>query len=283
MTTASTLDTILGEDASQVVWPEILPDHLSPSSLKTYMRCREQWRRRYVLGEKERPGAALVWGGAHNFALVETNFAQKITTGEDLSVEDVQLAFAEGFDQRVERDGGESEVQWGDDKPGDLKDKGVALATHYHATVSPTVTPIAVERSFSLMVPGVPVPIIGRIDVDEEHRTIDLKTGAKREMKPDNVFQGRVYQLERPVPIEFHLATKTKLPAIYTPAEWPEFGLDVSDIVQKRTARMLVTLADDIASTFATYGADQPWPGAFTYGWACGYCGFKPTCPWWQQ
>lgn len=276
----SVLDDILAADAPQTDWPSMLPDHLSPSSLKTYMRCREQWRRRYVLGEKERPGAALVWGGAHNFALVETNFAQKITSGEDMSIDDVKLAFAEGFDQRVERDGGESEIAWGDDKPGDLKDKGVDLTAHYHRTVSATVTPIAVERSFALDVPGVPVPVIGRVDVDEAYRTIDLKTGAKREMKPDNVFQGRVYQLERPVAVEFHLATKTKLPAIYTPAEYPEFGLALSDLIQKRTARMLVTLADDIAATFATYGPEQPWPGAFTYGWACGYCGFRPTCPW---
>lgn len=279
----STLDSLLAEDAPATRWPEQLPSHLSPSSLKTYMRCREQWRRRYVLGEKERPGAALVWGGAHNFALVETNFAQKITTGEDLSTEDIKVAFAEGFDRRVEADGGEREVQWGDEKPGELKDKGVALAAHYHTTISPTVQPIAVERSFRLDVPGVAVPVVGRIDIDEQHRTIDLKTGAKREMKPDNVFQGRIYQLERPVPIEFHLATKTKVPAVYTPAEYPEFGLEITPMILARTQRMLVTLAQDIATTFATYGPDQPWPGAFTYGWACGYCGFRPTCPWWQS
>jgi hypothetical protein len=279
----SVLDDILAADAPQTEWPSMLPDHLSPSSLKTYMRCREQWRRRYVLGEKERPGAALVWGSAHNFALVETNFAQKITTGEDLSVADVQIAFAEGFDQRVEQDGGETEIAWGDDKPGDLKDKGVELAAHYQRTVSPRVKPIAVERSFQMAVPGVPVPIIGRVDVEEDGRTIDLKTGAKREMKLDNVFQGRVYQLERPVPVEFHLATKTKLPAVYTPAEYPEFGLELSRAIQARTARMLVTLAEDIAATFATYGPDQPWPGTFTYGWGCSYCGFRPTCPWWQS
>jgi hypothetical protein len=143
-----TLDALL-QETEQATWPEMLPRHLSPSSLKMYMRCREQYRRRYVLGEKERPGAALVWGNAHNFALVETNFAQKIETGTDMSVADVELAFAEGFDQSVEKDGGEAEVQWGDNKPGELKDKGVLLASHYHKTVSPTVTPIAVERSFA--------------------------------------------------------------------------------------------------------------------------------------
>lgn len=280
----SALDVLLPLPVRSAEWPAPLPDHLSPSSLKMYMRCREQWRRRYLLGQKERPGAALVWGTAHNFALVETNFAQKITTGEDLPVADVELAFAEGFDQRVERDGGEGEIAW-DQKPGVMKDKGVALAAAYHTQVSASVQPVTVEESFSLELPGVPVPVIGYMDVTEPGRTIDLKTGSKREMKPDNAFQGRVYQLARPVPMEFHLATKTKVPGIYTPAEWPEFGLEFSESVQARTRLMLVTLAQDIAATFARFGPDDPWPGAFTYGWSCGFCGWGPkgngTCAWW--
>ena len=282
----SALDTLLPLPAVSADWHALLPDHLSAASLKMWMRCREQWRRRYVLGEKERPGAALVWGSAHNYALVETNFGQKVVTGTDLPVGDVELAFAEGFDQRLELEG--DEIVWGDgDKPGEMKDRGVALAAAYHKQVSSSVQPLRVEESFALEVAGVPVPIVGRMDVTEEKRTIDLKTGSKREMRPDNAFQGRVYQLARPVPMEFHLATKTKVPGIYTPPEWPEFGFAYDEAVNERTRKTLAMLAADVVATFERFGPEQPWPGAFTYGWACGFCGWGPvgngTCVYWSS
>jgi hypothetical protein len=56
----------------------------------------------------------------------------------------------------------------------------------------------------------------------------------------------------------------------------------VNDVLLARTRRMVVNLAQDIAQTFAAYGPDEEWPGAYTYGWACGYCGFRPTCKWWE-
>jgi putative RecB family exonuclease len=273
----SILEQLFPSEAPALAWPSGLPDHLSPSSLKTWMRCREQWRQVYLLGKRQRPAAAMIWGSAHNFALVEQNFAQKIGTGEDLSVGDVELAFAEGFDQRVDRE----DVDWKSDKPAEIKDRGVKLAAAYHQTVSASVQPLTVEESFSIDVPGVPVPVVGRMDVTEETRTIDLKTGGKREMNADNVFQGRVYQLARPVTMEFHLATKTKVPGIYTPPEYPEFGFAYSEAEQARTRMVLALLAADIVSTYERFGPDQTWPGAFTYGWACSYCGFKPTCEYW--
>lgn len=275
----SILEQLFPSEAPALAWPAGLPDHLSPSSLKTWMRCREQWRQVYLLGKRQRPAAAMIWGSAHNFALVEQNFAQKIGTGEDLSVGDVELAFAEGFDQRVDRE----DVDWKTDKPAEIKDRGVKLAAAYHQQVSASVYPLTVEESFSIDVPGVPVPVVGRMDVTEETRTIDLKTGGKREMNADNVFQGRVYQLARPVAMEFHLATKTKVPGIYTPPEYPEFGFAYSEVEQARTRTVLALLAADIASTYAQFGPDQTWPGAFTYGWACSYCGFKPTCAYWPS
>jgi hypothetical protein len=162
--------------------------------------------------------------GAHNFALVETNFAQKIDTGKTCRSTTSSSRSRRGSIRASSRTAARAKSQWGDDKPGDLKDKGVELASHYHRP-SRRPSPRSPSSGRSLEVPGVAVPVVGRIDVDEAHRTIDLKTGAKREMKPDNAFQGRIYQLERPVPVEFHLATKTKLPAIYTPAEYPSSGL----------------------------------------------------------
>jgi hypothetical protein len=49
-------------------------DHLSATQISMLNRCPEQYRQRYVLGKKERPGAALIVGGAFHEA-IETDFA----------------------------------------------------------------------------------------------------------------------------------------------------------------------------------------------------------------
>jgi len=47
--------------------------HLSASSLRLLRVCPEAWRRRYILGERERPGEALVLGKAVHSALEHTH------------------------------------------------------------------------------------------------------------------------------------------------------------------------------------------------------------------
>jgi hypothetical protein len=49
-------------------------DHLSATQISMLNRCPEQYRQRYVLGKKERPGAALIVGGAFHEA-IEDDFA----------------------------------------------------------------------------------------------------------------------------------------------------------------------------------------------------------------
>jgi hypothetical protein len=151
--------------------------------------------RRYVKGEKERPGAALVWGSADHKAH-ETNFAQKITSGEDISGDDVKLAFADAFDSQVDKYGGTREVEWGNEKPSELKDAGVRLVGAYHNSISPYVQPTSVEERFEVTVPKVPVPVVGYIDVQTAESAIERKTAkaATRKIKPQWRLQGLLYQ-----------------------------------------------------------------------------------------
>ena len=275
----SALETLLGPLPS---WPAGLPDHLSASQITMYQRCREQYRRRYVLGERERPGAALVWGSADHYAH-EQNFAQKIDSHEDLPVADVEEAFAEGFDRAVERSGGESEIQWGDDKPGTLKDDGTKLVAHYHRLVSPKVQPVAVEREFSLVLLSVPVPIVGRIDVETAGPGIERKTARRAESqpKPDWRLQGLVYQLEHGRSVDFHVSVKKKTPEIITPESNERFSLPYVERTVRTAERLVAHTAASIVSDYERLGPDEPWTGAVTHVWACSFCGFKPSCPWW--
>lgn len=265
---------------------KILPrDHLSASSLGTFARCPEQFRRRYLLGERERPAAALIWGSADDFAHT-TNFEQKIETHADISQADVELAFVEGFDQAVERDGGAAEVDWGEQKPGELKDAGVRLVSVYHRQVSPLVQPVAVQRDFMLAVAGVPVPIIGRIDLEQADELNEWKVASRgeREPKPQWRTQGRLYQAATGKPLEWHVKARTKIPAVYTAADHPGLRLPFSRVAVAATEERIRKTVAQLLHLTATLGPDEPWPThAPDYGWACGYCGFRPTCAWWAE
>ena len=274
------LDLFLPHPSETGEWPAELGSHLSSTRISMFQRCPEQYRRRYILGEKERPGAALVWGGADHEAH-EVNFRQKIGSGVDLPVADVEVAFAEAFDRRVDEMG--DDVQWGTEKPGELKDAGVLLVGAYHRQVSPSVQPTAVEREFSLEIPGVPVPVIGRMDVETALPAIERKTAraAVRKVKPTWRIQGLLYQLVEQRPVVWHVSVKTKTPAVYTPEEAPGLSLAVAESTMAATERLVATTAATMVAYWETFGPDRPWPGAITHDWACDFCGFRPSCPWW--
>jgi hypothetical protein len=247
--------------------------------------CPEQYRRVYLKGERQRPGAALVWGSADHYAH-EQNFVQKIESHEDIPESDVELAFAEGFDRSIDSNGGEDEVDWGEDQPGDLKDRGVKLAVVYHRHVSPRVQPVAVEKSVKLELPGLLVPVVGRLDVQTAETVIEGKTATAKKQKPEPQWrlQGALYQLATGLPIEWHVKTKTKVPAVYTPAEEPGLRMVASQMLLDATVERTRRLVATMLTLHELYGPDEPWPsGAPDYGWACDYCGFRPTCAWWKD
>lgn len=260
-------------------WPEGLPEYVSASALGTFRRCPEQYRRRYLLGHKEPPNIRLLWGTADHSAL-EHNWRQKIDSHEDLPVTEVQEAFAAHLDEVVEQSGGESEVVWDGKKPGEIKDAGVQLVSAYHSAVSPTVQPTAVERKFSLELPGVPVPIIGYIDLETSGPVIERKTAARKAttIPGRNVLQASVYQLVTGRSVDFHFSVKTKTPQVLTPADHP--GLTMPVTARELRERMVVTTVQALAATFERHGRDEPWPDAIADD-HCSWCGYRPTCPWW--
>jgi hypothetical protein len=278
----SVLAEILAADTPAAVWPEALGKHLSASQITMFQRCPEQWRQRYLLGKIERPGAALVWGAADHFAH-EQNFRQKITSHTDLDIGDVKDAFAAGFEKAIDRNGGTSEIVWGDDDPADIKDKGVLLVEAYHRQVSPTVQPTQVEQRFEARIPGVPVPVVGFIDVETDVAGIERKTAKAKTttVKPGWRIQGLLYQSVIRKPVDWHVSVKKKTPGVYTPATDIGLRLDANPAIIAATAHLVKNAADTLVAFYTTFGPDEPWPGAITHDWACSYCGFRKSCAWW--
>src|SRR4029077_14639247 len=90
---------------------------------------------------------------------------QRVIDGETRpSTDDVLDLFTAEFDERSERE----EVDWGGEKPGDVKDVGVLAVKAYERDVVPHIRPVSVEREFSLDFAHVDWTLTGYMDLEEE-------------------------------------------------------------------------------------------------------------------
>lgn len=272
--------------------PEL--EHISASSLKMAVRCEEQWRQRYILGKKVPPGLPMLAGRADH-AAIEHSMLQKIDSYEDLPVGEVRERFVSELEYEVEKEGGIGEIEVRDAETPQAKQRaydelrvhGPQVVAVYHTLASPTIQPVAVEKEFHLEVPGLPVEVMGRIDLVAEgqevvtRRIIDRKRRARRTLKiePEWSIQAEIYQLAEPVPHEWHLSVTTKEPQAVFGA--PELVQRVPP--QERSERLLRQLVAKLGWLYQRYGPDEPWPtSGKLHPWACGYCGYRDTCWGWQ-
>lgn len=142
----------------------------------------EAFRRRYIEHEIIPPGVALIVGtGTHRS--VERNLSHKIETGELLPIEAIKDHARDGVNQAWE--GGvrldPEELQRGMKAiKGEAVDKAVRLAVLHGGNLAPVLVPTHVERPWSLELPGYPVDLAGRIDIQEGTASVrDTKTTAK--------------------------------------------------------------------------------------------------------
>ena len=276
----STLEALL---ADELAWPDIFPPRLSPSSIATAAQCPEKFRRKYVQGERDRWGGAAIIGIAVHRA-VEEMFAHKLEHQELPAADAMMDVAAQAFDDKVveaEKDG----IDWKDVKPGPAKDQSVQLTFAYHGSVAPLVEPVAVEEWVGIEIPGLP-ELTGRVDVRAADGILDVKTTGRKMTAPrgDWRLKGMVYMLMTGQPIAWHVVTKTKTPAIYTPDDFPALRLDASPAVVALAERRVQTVAADLVALLDRYGPDDAWPtNATEHDWACDYCSFKPDCRWWAS
>jgi len=141
----------------------------------------EAFRRRYVEREIIAPGIAAIVGTATDRS-VTANLQHKIATKTLLPVTDVADAARDGlvaaWDGGVRLDDAEAAAGAHVTK-GRAVDRAVKLSVlHYHAK-APTITPVAVQRSFALTIPDLPFDLVGTMDVQEAAMVRDTKTSAK--------------------------------------------------------------------------------------------------------
>ena len=155
-------------------------DSIHQSSLGTALRCGEQFRRRYIEGERIPPGVAAGRGtGVHKAN--EVNLNQKVITGTDLKLSDLKDAARDGFVQAF-RNGiflAKEDIPLKNKILNDNLNDCLKLTGLYKKKVAPLIQPVEVERSFRIDV-GLDLPLAGRIDIERHAKVDDIKTSGKK-------------------------------------------------------------------------------------------------------
>jgi len=143
-------------------------DHLSYSSISMYLACPESWRRKYIAKEPTVSSPALVFGSA-----IHATVEQYVQVGGDLL-----SIWSEKWAGQVES---ETNVLWGMESPEESFNKGVKLLSDQSVVDTlKAIKPRSIEMKVELKVPGVPIPILGYIDLIAEDGVVcDFKTSSK--------------------------------------------------------------------------------------------------------
>lgn len=268
-------------------WP-LRKGRLSASALATYLRCAEQFRRQYVLGERRPSGGKAIAGTAAH-ATVEAAVAHHLAGRGRATLPQVIETYHATFDRAVAKESDGAGIEWGKSNKVELDEDSTRSLGHDAMTAyygSPSYDRLleaeALEHTFAILVPGVPVPICGLLDVLTPRSTVDLKFGDKcvSVIDPGWRIQSRVYGLASRRSSDFHsvsfagkIADPSSAPGLRAP--WDA----VEAILAANTVRMVVA---EILSAAERYGPDTPWPGNLTHTWACNACDFRPECAWWN-
>jgi putative RecB family exonuclease len=252
-------------------------EYLSYSSINLFLTCGEAWKRKYLLKEPQSSSPALVFGSAlHN--TIEGYIANR---AEGATHKELTDLWPDQWSAAVERDN--LSCEWGADTPEQHFNEGVRLLSNPELQqMVNRLTPMRdeqglfMERKIELRVPGVPIPIIGYIDiVTNDGVPGDFKTSAqqwsnekaKAELQPI-FYLAAMNQLGRPSPgmrFRHYVVTKTKVPKV-----------------------QVIETAHTIDSVFWLFGLiQQVWKAieneSFVvnpHAWLCGpkYCGAWSKC-----
>lgn len=253
---------------------------LSPSAISLLFTCPEKFRLTRLLQRPEKASGAIVLGSAYHHAR-QLNYEQKLTSGKDLPLQDVFAAYDQGWGLALAA----QEIVWGKEDAGALKTLGAEMVKIYHRKLSPRVQPIAVEERFAALVPGVPLALVGRVDViDEDGTIIDTKTDKEgaTQPRPEWRVQALCYMAAFPEhDFAWHVHSKSGTLRLYWPEKYPKLRLGWTP-AKRRTAELVVRGAWDMLSDFyRRYGLEQPWPGtALTNPYACRQCSQRSSCVW---
>ena len=267
---------------TEVSYPTLalpLPRHFSYSSMTNFQGCARRWWYHYIAhAPHEHIGSSLLFGGSLHAALEQTHRTHQLN--EIVEFESIFTVFEEHW----RRASAFREVKFNKtETEAVLFDRADALLHSYVEDRLPLAGRITgTEESVRLDVPGLNVPVIGRIDLrietDWSVVIVDAKT-SKTAFNEDKLIQatsqlalyGSAFeplgiQLGKTIRGRFVVFRKLKRPKI----EVVNVDLSAADV--NRTLRMLRETWSLIEAAYAA-GSFPANPG-----WQCKQCPFRNRC-----
>lgn len=145
--------------------PQIAPDLIdkglptgifSASQYSTFKKCGEAYQRRYIKKVASATNGSM-FRGTLVHAGAEAAHVHMIENKAIPALEQMKAVISDEFDRESK------DVDWGEEKSGEVKDAALSSYTLYHRTALPTINPVAAEKHFAAKV-GI-VPVQGYIDM----------------------------------------------------------------------------------------------------------------------
>jgi hypothetical protein len=271
--------------------------HLSHSSYNRFILCPEDWRRRYILGEKTAPTGSMFLGRQVDDA-ISGYYQHLLDHGERLTLDQVKDAYWDGWKAATEAEREHLGIAWDAELREETAFKlGLDAIDLSFAELIPRLgEPVAVQRKVEFaLAPGLEWSVLCYLDL-ETRRTDDgetvpavvdykVKTTPLTQFKADHDFQPAVYLagrcLERDPAAEFCFAQIAK------PGPRRK-EMAASLVCTSRTAGQLrgalvriAQVARQIVACHERFGPDEPWGFADPVGWKCSerYCEAWASCP----
>lgn len=154
------------------------PRTVSPTQLRAYARCPLAYRYRFRERRRSLASPPSLLGHAMHSAM-EENFRAKRRTHEDLEVRELEETFDLVWDRELPPDGEGARAT--PEEFAAARELGYGMLAFFREEVAPGIKPHLVEHRFRFAMEGIPVPVVGQVDVVDVNGTvIDHKTAGGR-------------------------------------------------------------------------------------------------------
>jgi hypothetical protein len=253
--------------------------HISFSQLNMFLRCGEQYRRRYIEGHIIPPAGKMIRGKCCHKAEAD-NFKNKIEQQEFLSTEAVIDLFV------TEWDASEHQIGWTEEEldgqspkkaAGQMKDSGVRLVKVFNDEQLALCDPAKIEDEFTIEFEGGYLPLNGFIDrIDRGEIVAEEKFVGKSPIKDEIQIDVQMTNYDLGYRAKYgkppHSLTKQWAVDLKTPKTVIQTCLPrTDDIINRYLNRLEVFMKALETGTFLPAANDA---------WCCSpkWCGYYQTC-----
>lgn len=252
--------------------------HLSVSSVNEYVECGLAYRFNKIDKIKsESTSDALIFGSCVHKALEAFHIARK--NGETNSLECLIDDFTTHWVESIEK-APDVRFKKGESAQTQLLRGKAILETYYRECPKDDFRVLATEEAFSFEIEGLPIPIIGVMDLIEEDEgtviIVDFKTSCRAYSRDDidKSLQLTVYEMaarrngfaDRDILLRFDCMIKTRTP------KFAQYYTVRTEEDEQRAIKKIHRVWDGIQKRVFIPNDTS---------WKCGYCSFKQHCAKW--